>query len=451
MRHNNALFSGSIIIFLITFIVSNFIYDSYSVARVLVTVLFSWIVIMKVIFNSSSFKFITVYSNIFILLFAYAFLQSYFSPYISTEFEHIQQEYIAVSYILVTITFLILKNEKYSLLSYLSFISLLSVVYMLFFLYSFIVDNLSIYDSIVYYFKNIRFLNHLQTMIIPSLGLGLILCKKELYKTFLILLLMLNFMLVFETGGRGSFYSISCVYLFLYLSNFKSKRVKENILLIVGVFLVSLAVYIAIYFIFDNIGSQNHILDLNVNGRMNIYKTLFPLLLENGFFLFSIGFSSQDFALYGYLHPHNLFLYIFLGMGLFGLLVFIGYLFYYMIKILAEYFYTTSLVKKYLLIIFMAGFIHSLISGVYITPLTSLLLLYLFLMLEKYYLKSQKTYHLYWGVKFSMICTVLIVLLNLSLGYKNYQLKEKHQYSDEYKKIQWHRPGIMLFSTSSLL
>jgi len=439
------LLLGSVLVFIVSFIFSNFIYDSYSVARVSVTILFSLLLTIKVI--SKPLVFLNMYKNIFFLLLLYALFESIFSSYISTPFEHLQQEYIAISYILFITTFYALKGDKYTLRSYLLFISLVSILYFLFILFTFLYDAFSIKDSVIYYFKNIRFLNHLQTLIIPSLGLALFLSKKESYKAFFTLLLILNFLLLIETGGRGSFYSLLIVYFLFFLTNLQTPRVKNNILLVGSIFVISLFLYISIHFLFIDKDIVNHILDASSSGRINIYKTLTPLVFQGDFFFSAIGFSSQDIATYGYLHPHNLFLYVFLGIGSFGLVLFISGLLYYASLIVSEYLKSQNSIKKYLFIILMALFIHSLVSGVYITPLISVVFLYFMILFRKYYLLDKYVVQSSNLKYFNTFFVILLLFSSLFLGAKNYMLKKEYDYPTTYKEFKLYNTGIMQYST----
>jgi len=441
----NPYFLISISIFIVSFISSNFLNDSYSATRIIISIILSGYLFFEVIHKKGVVS-LSLYKKIYILLFVYITLQAFFSPYINTSFEHSQQLYIGTSYLLFITLFLSLNSQKYSLTSYLYFISIVSSIYILAIAISFAFVELKVSDTIIYYFKNIRFLNHLQTLIIPSLGLGLLVSRKENVKTVLNILLILNFMLLFETGGRGSLYAILFSYLFLYLTNRNSKHIQDNLIQIGILFVGSLILYMVIYYLFSSFDRINHLLDIESSGRVLIYKTVIPYIFDWKYIITAIGFSSQDFALYGFLHPHNLFLYIFLGAGSLGLILFILIFFNSIWKLLKEYFSTKSIIKRYLFTIFLSLLIHSLVSGLYITPLTSITALYLFLVVHSYYCENEKVIIKSIYQKVNILFVTILVVSIPYLAYVNYKLKNQYSYSNDEKGTYRYVPGIMLYS-----
>jgi len=380
----------------------------------------------------------------YLLFFIYTGLQTYFSIFINTEFEIYQQLYISASFLLFISFFLYLREEEYSLSSYLYFILIISSIYSIFILFRFIEAELSFHDSIVYYFKNIRFLNHLQTLIIPSLGLALLVSKTELQRIILNISLIVNFMLLFETGARGTFYALILSYLYLYLRDKNSKHIRSNLLQILFLFISSLILYILVYYLFGDNNRFNHLLNLSSSGRVEIYKTLLPLIFDKEYFFSAIGFTSQDIALYGFLHPHNLFIYIFLGAGSLGLLLFIIMIFKTFFNMYNECRTSSSFVKHYIFTILLALFIHSQVSGIYITPLTSIVILYFFFILYKYYKKDNFKETTSINQRTISVYLIGLITLVLFLTYQNYMLN-KSFVSSELNKGQYYVPGIMLY------
>ena len=441
----NPYFFISIFIFSIHFIATGFINDNYSFTRIIITVSFSLYLLITLFYRDKRIKKKGTFNNLYILFFMYTGLQTYFSLFINTEFEIYQQLYISASFILFISFFLYLRDEEYSLSSYLSFILIISSIYSIFIVFRFVLAELSLYDSIIYYFRNIRFLNHLQTLIIPSLGLALLVSRTELQRIILNISLIVNFMLLFETGARGTFYALSFSYLYLYLRSKNSKHIRNNLLQILFLFISSLVLYIAVYYIFGDANKTNHLLNLSSSGRVEIYKTLLPLIFDKEYFFSAIGFSSQDIALYGFLHPHNIFIYIFLGAGSFGLLLFIVIISKTFFHIYNECSTSNSLIKHYIFTIFLALFIHAQVSGIYISPLTSIVILYFFFILYKYYKKANLKKITSINQRNTIVYLIGLITLVLFLTYQNYMLK-KSFVSSELNKGQNYVPGIMLYN-----
>jgi len=446
----NPFFLGSSLIFILHFIIVNMTNTFYSVDRIIIISFLSLYLLYELVYNKRVIdKFI--YQNIFVLLFAYAFLQTYFSQAINSEFEILQQLYISLYFLLLIIFFLIFKSKKYTLSSYLFFITSISIIIITFLLFHFILVHHTAIDIINYYFTNYRFLNHLQTIIIPSLGLALFLSKSEKSTITITILLVINFLLLLETGARGSSYAILFAYMFLLFTNIKSKQLRQHIGMMLFIYIFSLCLYNINSFLFnETIDSSRveHLFSVASSGRIDIYKAIFPYLFDFQHVFSALGFSPVDLNGYRFLHPHNLPLYIFLGLGSFGLLVLLVASMYILKSILQEYFQSESIIKKYLFIILLAIIIHSMVSGIYISPLTALLILYLLFILSNYYLKkeskSQFVSHNLYRIELIYIITFIVSINYLS--YANYSLKKNYTLKKEYKGNRLYMPGIMRYS-----
>jgi hypothetical protein len=264
-------------------------------------------------------------------------------------------------------------------------------------------------------------------------------------------LLVINFLLLLETGARGSSYAILFAYIFLLFTNIKSKRLQQHIGMMLFIYIFSFCFYnINSFLLNDNINSSRveHLLSVVSSGRMDIYKVILPYLFDYQQVFSALGFSPVDLNGYQYLHPHNLILYMFLGLGSFGLVIFLGVSTYLLKLLLQEYFQSKNIIKKYLFIILLAMVVHSMVSGVYLTPLTALLILYLLFILSNYYLKKEKksrfiSHNLY---RIELICIITFIVSINYLSYANYSLKEKYIFQKEYKGNRLYIPGIMRYS-----
>ncbi|WP_294967063.1 O-antigen ligase family protein [Sulfurimonas sp.] len=286
----------------------------------------------------------------------------------------------------------------------------------------------------------------MQTVIVPSLGLLLLLLKNKPDKAFVLILLTINFMLLLHTGARGSLYSIFGAFLLLYITNFYSKKIKFNMHLITVTFFISVILYFIAQYIFSVGGHSNHISSLESSGRIKIYLTLLPMITDINYLFHAIGFSSQDLAVTRFLHPHNILLYAFLGSGTIGLIAFSSILFYYAKNIITKYFSSLNLIKRYLLTILVSLFVHSLVSGIYITPLTSIMALYFFLIFQRYYFPQRITLELSGskllinGLFVISIAATAPILMITSIEDMN---KYSYRVKDSNTTHSYH-PGVML-------
>jgi O-antigen ligase len=378
-------------------------------------------------------------------------LQSFFSSYINTNFEVVQQQFISITFLIYIIYYQIHKNSTYSLDDFLNLTLIVSYLIFCILALDYIISakelhDYTITDAILKYFKNIRVLNHLQTITIPSLALLLLTAKNFKQKSIISIAIFLQFLLLLHTGGRGTIYATESLFIFIFLTNIKSSVSKNTIFLVQAIFIAALLVITILPVVFDN-GNSGHVFETSSNGRLDIYKTILPLLLDSKFLFSAIGFSSQDIAVTHFLHPHNILMYIFLGSGTIGMIAFIIFTIYIGLKTLSCYFKKSALEDRYLFAIFGSVFVHSLVSGIYITPLTSLLFIYfLIVFLKRYDIIKRGA-----NKKGNFIVLANSILVITTVGYalllmkENLDIQKTYQYTQSKKERLYH-PGIMLYS-----
>ncbi len=438
-------------IFLLHFILSSLIYDIYTIDRIMVTSLISFSLIATLIFNINLFRDNYILSNRYFILFIAAIVLAFISPHINSFFEVEQQVFISISYALILVSFTVYKKIGFRLTHHMYIVIFITVASTLFLTVNLLNTDNNLLQTIRVYFNNIRILNHLQTIIIPSLGLLLLIIKSKKSYLFVASLLVLNIMLLIETGARGSIYAISIAYLLFTLTNLSNKSALRHIkeLLFLAV-LASILYYLFALFL-SNGSNSEHIGDFSLNGRMLIYTTILPKILDPNFIFTPMGFSTQDIAVTHFLHPHNIFLYMFMGLGTLGLIAFIGVTYLYVINALKRYFKHTSLVKRYMLITICSVLIHSMVSGLYITPLTSILFLSYLLVIAKHYSTATSSPNLS-TTKFiiNVVIVVMVATLAMTMLIDNIKLKHEYDYTTEEiqdsNKTKKYRPGIMLYS-----
>lgn len=434
---------------LIHIFMSTIIFDSYSIDRLILSVSLSLFVFYKILFKTSSLKNINIIKNPFVIFFIYLMFQTYFSTYINTPFEQTQQLFVSSTYLLATLISLLFLYSRYKIKDFLnlSFIasSIISLSLILYYFFNSLNGTCTLNDLILIFFKNIRVLNHLQTFIIPALGLLLYLSKDKVMRTLTLLILIFNVLLLIHTGARGSIYAIEFMYLILLISNLNNKHLLKHILTLQIIYIFTAAVYfLSVYYAMDN-GNALHITELGANGRKEIYITVLPLLAEPKYIFEAIGFLSTDSALYGYFHPHNIFLFIYLGAGMVGLIIFTILSIYYGLKIINKYF-TFHTYKRYYIAILIAVATHSMVSGLYVTPLTLILfMLYMAPLLKMCFKEDTATGKS--NFKFINIFLLLITSSILLIStQKALEYKTRYNYQKDYNGTKKYNLGFMLYS-----
>lgn len=446
-----------IFVIFIHLISSFFIGDSYTFTRILSNSIFS-VTILFFIVKYNNLVVETLVGNKLIFLFLLTpILFTYFSAYINTEAEFYQHISIGITYFLIIFLMIFLTKNLlfFSLKRFLNTFLLINIMIFsfIFIYYLLFMEHISLLFTIKRFFSNIRFLNHLQTLLIPLLlcYYSFIKCKKS--KLFIILLLVINFNLLFFTGARGSLYSIGISsFLILLVSN---KNIKKDLFIFSIIIIFSILFYQVISGMFDyNSSHIEHLNSFSSRGRLEIYNTLLPYLIKVEHIFQPVGFASQDIAVYGFLHPHNILLFIFLGGGTFFLLIFLIILLNYLKNIWTTFSQRRNKIKTYFLFTFISLFIHSFVSGLYIAPLTLILVLYFFISFNKYcvsYKLFKQNSHFYIILKSFSICILLVlVLLNFLYLKKTQELYLKYKFTDEeikdkYNNIRHRLPGIIIF------
>ena len=382
-----------IFLFLSHMTLSLFFGSSYTISRISINVILSFIILYNLFYNFDLIKRTLLKFKVLVIIFLIPLFQSYYSPYIDTVLEFNQQVLISISYLLTIFTVLfIYSNSKH--ISVIKFIYTIIFINILIFSYLFLHflatwDNGSLYKSLNLFFDNRRFLNQLQTLFVPVLLYAYFLNRLKDIRYLVLILLFINFYMLFFSGARGSLYSLTITSIIIYFTS--TREIKKQI---IQLFIIGFISYIIFYFInFVLIDSSQqiftaHLESFSSNGRKLIYTTIIPYIFDLNYIFSSIGFASQDLAVTKHLHPHNLFLYIFLGFGTFGLILFILICFKYLFKLWNIYKLKQTVKHTYLMFISISVVIHSQVSGLYITPLSTILLIYLFILLNNNYFKN---------------------------------------------------------------
>ncbi len=448
----NKLNLAFIIIIALHIVGSNYIYDSYSLDRISITIYLIFSVTMAIVFRASQFKQFNILLSFLFLLFMFAFLESFLSIHIDTAFEKLQQQYISATFLLYMFYYFTQRDTAYSLKNFLNLSLALTYIIFIAVLIDYSINlnthnDYSITTSILKYFKNIRVLNHLQTIMIPTLILYMHIEKRRFANMAITAAIAINVLAVIYTGARGTAYAVEFALLLLLISSFKNTQLRINIYKAHAIFLATILIYILISSSAAGANSL-HITDISSNGRLHIYTTTLPYLFDTNCFFNAIGFSSQDLAVTHFLHPHNILLYVFLGTGTAGMLLFIVYLLFVGRKILVQYLHQDEVTDRYLLTVLIAALTHSFVSGLYITPLTALLFIYFILIFTRRYDVSLfKVENIDRPIQIlNILLAIIVVATNLFLLKENMDLKTHYEYKKHSEEKKVYHPGILLFS-----
>ncbi|MEA3553636.1 MAG: O-antigen ligase family protein [Campylobacterota bacterium] len=449
-----------IILFLSHMTLSLFFASSYTTTRISINVALSFIVLYNLFYNFNLIKNTLLKFKILLILFLIPLFQSYYSPYINTALEFNQQVLISISYLLtIFIVLFIYFNNKH--ISVVKFIYTIVFINILIFSYLFLHflatwDNGSLYKSLNIFFDNRRFLNQLQTIFIPVLLYAFFINGLKNIRYLVLFLLFINFYMLFFSGARGSLYSLFIASVIIYFST--TKDIKRQILQLFIIGVISYLIFYFINFILIDSSQQifsNHLETFSSNGRKFIYTTILPYIFDLNHMFNSIGFASQDLAVTKHLHPHNLFLYIFLGFGTFGLILFTIISLYYLVKLWSIYKSKQTVKHTYLMFISISVVIHSQVSGLYITPLSTILLMYLFILLNNSYFKNidrnnvDKRSNIYTKL---FVYTIISLILILNFIYLKKAIEDKKRIAFTKEELlnkelyKQYSPGIVLLN-----
>lgn len=435
-----------------------FVASSYTLSRVLISICISITIVIISLNKPSSFTYIVKKYFLFYLFCLLLIYQSFNSLYINTNFEIQQQLYISLT-ILLYITVILYTIIQYNSIKIKTFTRVIILSSLLIFISIFTVyalnNDYTLIKSIETLFDNRRFLNHLQTLFIPIIFYSMLISKSYKINFLLCLLIILNFYFIFLTGARGTLYSLLTSSLLIFFSS--NRNIKIKLLYFYALIVISFIVYqIGLYLDNDFTEHSSHFKDIASIGRVYIFNTIIPYILDFKYFFNAIGFATTDIAVVGFLHPHNLFLYIFLGSGTLGLIIFIYLIFKVFFKIYTTYVSkSSSLYTKFITLTFISVFIHSLVSGVYITPLMSIYLLYFYIIIfsssSSDINKLEEVSTTAYGTNFnySIVKSFIsgLVFIFIALWYV-YLVKVNLDFVIEYNSTKYTKniPGVFLFN-----
>lgn len=226
-------------------------------------------------------------------------------------------------------------------------------------------------------FSNKRFLNHLQTWSLPLLVLGVLYYKDKLIPGLRYIMLGIIsgwWMLVFASDARGTVVA-SAVSLIVIGYLYRGKA-KEFIVTTLGVAAIGLAAYYLL-FLLPGQGAQEIAIRTDSSGRIAAWIYTLKLIAAHPFFGLGPMHYSHISVGVNQAHPHNFMLQTIAEWGipaviLLAVLSFKGYFKFIKIKI-------NHSIKKYfpvqvaLVASLTAGIAHSMVSGIFNTPLSQLM------------------------------------------------------------------------------
>ena len=268
---------------------------------------------------------------------------------------------------------------------------------------------------------------------------------KNSIKLLASILTIFNGYLVAYTGARGLFITLLIMSVLFY-NTIGNKNIKKKFRIFLGMLLIGMILcFLQTVISHNKIGNIYNFINHTASGRMEIYKTILPCIINIKYFLFAIGFSSQDIAVTHFLHPHNLFLYVFLGTGAAGLLYFLFAISTVLLAMQKKYTNTKSWSKKITYLSLLSLFVYSMVSGVYITPLT-----YFYAVLNIWSIANKNKTDIssvhYVAAKIASITIVLA-----SIFYLFFVVNDAQQYDKANKTIHktiLYHPGVVLISDS---
>lgn len=355
---------------------------AYSFLRITEILIIDSFIIYIILSNKSKDSLVVIFKNkaLFLLIMLMVFQSSY-SRFTNLGFETVQQYLISTTYFLFafSISFLIATNKKTSFKDFIVCIVRLYSLTVIAIIILSAYDNITLNNSVEVLFENRRFFNNIQTLMSPILFYFFFTSNSKINKLFYFTIITISILIIFSCGARGTLYSLAFASLIVFLTS--NSNVKQKIIFSFGLFLL---LFLVQFFILDNImqnTSSNNLYTIDSSGRFEIYSTMLRAIADAKYIFNAIGFSSTDIEVTGFLHPHNLFFYIFLGSGTLGLLLSFIVIINYFRIIYKKYRTTNHLYYKMLTVSFLSTFFHSLLSGVYITPYVAI---YIFLFFSYY-------------------------------------------------------------------
>lgn len=247
---------GLLFIYLIT---SMFYGSNYNFQRVVFVICISSVVIYYSLYHSSQVMHTLNEFKYFFLVLLIPFIQSIVSPHINQSFEIYSHLTISIMYFLYFFAIVLLSQnmQKISLEKFLLTILIINAILFGFLLFIFVFFHFSfaLNKIIQWFFSNMRFLNHMQTLFIPLLALLLFSAKNDYYKFLAVVFLVINFNFIFYTGARGSLLGIILAIIVVSFLN-RTKQFRQTVIKFTLIFIVSLSVYLLI----ENLsGSSTHV------------------------------------------------------------------------------------------------------------------------------------------------------------------------------------------------
>jgi len=311
-----------------------------------------------------------------------------------------QQIFISTTYLLLILFYISVINIfKNQIKAYLIGILYASLIIELFIILLMLFSTLN--HILALSFNNIRILNQIQIIIIPSLFMLLSHLRNLKYKLLTYIAIILNLLLVMFTGARGVTYALTIIYLFYFFKNknIYTKRISIKIIITVVVSVILYMILKDTPFIQNGHLKHFDIL-FNSDGRGVIYKTEFAMLSKPYYFFNAIGFSPHNIFYFGHFHPHNFLLYLANGGGVFIFIVLLILLFLFV--------YHTYNKAHFSIVILLSYILYSMVSGTYINPLSTL---YFIIFLAVFFNKTRKLKKINTGT--IAILIGIVILLNV--------------------------------------
>ena len=327
------LFIITIIILCFHFFIS-FLIDYTNITYTATRVIIVASLILYLVINTFFYKYEIKFSKKTLPLLAlliFFLMQGLFSPYIKEFSFTLEQQYVFSLYLILFLFIALMElniseyTKGYMIKRLIILVLIINLLTVLFFAPSLLEGSFSL-DIIKKYFSNIRFYNQVTTISLPILYLGFYLSKNISSKFMYSFLITFNTYFLLYTGGRGSIIAlVASLALIYFIFSFKGKG-KGKLVYILLFTILSLG----IFYILNNennLSHSNHLISMGSSGRAEIYYMLISYIFEVKYFLFGLGFFSTAVLDYNLLHPHNLFLFVFLGGGTISLLFFLFILF----------------------------------------------------------------------------------------------------------------------------
>ena len=223
-------------------------------------------------------------------------------------------------------------------------------------------------------FKNVRFFNHLQTWSIPVLVYGYIKYQPKLtfgFRALFLVLLSFFWMLTFASGARGTLLSllISSVIVFILFKGQSKEWLKKGAITCLAGFLL----YVVVFYLLIPDGSGKALARTDSSRRLELWGAAWQAIKSNPIWGVGPMHMANVNGVNPITSPHNMYLLWLAEWGIPAFLVGGVIALKGMYKWIQSALVSPSIQKVALTISFIAGIIHSGVSGLLITPLSQLL------------------------------------------------------------------------------